>query len=429
MVTVMRNIAGPFVSPILYLALGCGTGIVLLRSSFAKALPSSFKTEGATYPKPSKWAWGAPLILLLLLYGLVLKGLFAEVRIDMDDPGVSGSDVMPALMFYVKRLWSGEFPYTPMQGTHWGYAVIPNYLPLQWLPYSLAEWLDMDYRWVPHIALCLAFVVHYIKTYKSEVPLAMKWLLWGLPVFYLFVWTLSNGDEFRNTGEALIAAYYILLVYSLASSKAIYVAIPLVCCLMSRYSLILWGPLMAVIYIRQHGWKNAFLLAGLVLLGILLVYGPFLMQDPFIFIKGYDYYTRAAGSEWKLQEWSSGLYPYHLEQGIGFAIYFFKWVHKDMIGQIDACRQFHMIISLSTVFVLGLIYLLKRKKIVHILLFLVGSFKVYMVVFYSFIQVPYVYLQIVPVFMNIPLVYLAIQQYFAAGKQGPYKNHFKASHK
>ncbi len=321
----------------------------------------------------------------------------------------SRSDVIPAVMMYVRRFLSGEFPYTPMRGTHWDHTVIPNYLPLQWLPYSFAELFNIDFRWIPVWAVLLVLGLHYSKIRKSTSRIPVYLLLWALPIVLIQSYISYHETDLQVTVEGLIVAYYMILGYAILSFRIRWIGLALILCLLSRFSLVLWVPLLFVIIASSKGWKAAFRLALIVGIGFLIVLGPFLIKDPLFFTHGFAYYTLAASGEWKIQEWlpPGALYPFQLQNGVGFAIYFFKYIGGDVIHKIEVARHVHLFVSAGVIVLLTIIFLKNRKKI-NPAVFALGSLKVYLAIFYGFIQVPYLYLYTVPLFLNIPLFFLAV---------------------
>lgn len=413
LLTEARNAFGHFVSPVLHFLFSAGSGVCLLalgwnitKNDFQKV-----KTPDNTvaFPPGSNRKFRFLILVPIVAYlAITLGKLFAEHPIDMNDPNKSGSDIIPAIMFYVTRFVSGEYPYTPIHGTHWQHTVIPNYFTFQWLPYCMAQLLHIDYRWVPAFFMVLILCYHFFKVEKTPLNLPLKIMLWVLPVAILYLWIRNGKTDFQVTVEGLIVFYYLLFAYSLYAKKIIWIAIPLLLCLLSRYSLVLWTPLLFLILLYDRGFKKTFSLGLLILLGFALFYGPFLLKDPTIFTRGFDYYTIAAGGEWEIHDWQpeGSLYPYQLEQGIGFAIYFFRYGTGDHLQKLEVLRHIHLAVSMGVVLVMCGIYWPRRLKI-DPLIFAMASFKIYLAVFYGFIQVPYAYLNAVPLMMTIPVFYTA----------------------
>ncbi len=408
--TSLRNHFGPFVTPVLHtlLSLGSGIGLLVLGWHFTGSLST---TAVASKKKLLSWSW---ILLLPVAWWMfrTLNGYFEAVSIDMNDPDASGSDVIPALMFYVTRFVNGEYPYTPIHGTHWHHTVIPNYLPMQWLPYSVAEWLGIDYRWIPALALLAILVVYYRKLMKAPPVSRFSFaLLWLLPVVLLVYYIRANQVDLQVTVEGLMAAFYLLVGFALIKGKLRWIAAAVLLCLLSRFSLVLWLPLFLLILLASRGFKTALYFGLALCAGFLLVYGPFLIKDPDIFTKGFDYYTLAAGGEWTIKPWQEGenaLYPYHLDKGMGFAVYFYKYAAGDYLQKLEVARQAHLLGALATTAILALVFWFNRKK-VHPMVFALASLKIYLAVFYSLIQVPYFYLYTVPLLINIPLMWMATQ--------------------
>ena len=413
MLTECKNCFGPFISPLLHFVFSAGSGLFLLilgwNVKVLELMPRNYTNISYSPIKSKSWLY--LLFLVPITYVVVqLNSMFAEMPIDMNDPYKSGSDIIPALMFYVKRFVSGEFPYTPMRGTHWLHTVIPNYFTFQWLPYCLAELARVDYRWVPPLFLLIAFGIHYSKVHKTPMAKSFRILLIILPILIFGLWFRNSPGDFHTTVEGLIVAYYLMFAYSLYSKKIIWIAIPLALCLLSRYSLIIWTPLFFLICLTEKGFKNTLILGLLVLAGFAIFYGPFLLKDPTILTNGFEYYTYAAGGEWRIHDWQpkDAQYPFHLERGTGFAIYFYKYCSGDVSQKLAFLRYTHLAILLLVVCIMSILWWVRRNK-TNAIVFATGSFKIYLAFFYGFLQVPYNYLNILPLMMTLPLLYTAIR--------------------
>jgi hypothetical protein len=113
--------------------------------------------------------------------------------------------------------------------------------------------------------------------------------------------------------------------------------------------------------------------------------------------------------------------PDNLLQGLGFGVYFYEWFNLDIAGKLRMYKLAHLILSIGTVIGLG-IYYLKCKANINYKLFLLGSLKIYLVVFYNFIQIPFHYLYLVPVFVSIPMLSVLLSQ----RKAKPAPEHMRA---
>ena len=175
--------------------------------------------------------------------------------------------------------------------------------------------------------------------------------------------------------------------------------------LLSRFSILFWVPLYALIYAIQEK-RKALTVSGLVLLGIFLLFIlPFLPFEMDFLKKMIGYYNEFAASEanaWTWQEMKDGK-PQKLFKGVGMAIQFYANQDLSVMERIHALKSTHLWVSIGSVLFLTIIYFLTRTKIAmhH---FLLASAKFYLVLFYSFIYVPYSYLFMVPVFFSIVLL-------------------------
>jgi len=128
----------------------------------------------------------------------------------------------------------------------------------------------------------------------------------------------------------------------------------------------------------KKGFKPAFICGTMVLAGILLFYViPFISKDPQMFSKAMDTYRNAALGEWRGQ---------HPEEKLKFM------------------QNLHLIMSISVVFLMGLLFWLKRKQW-DLRYFALGSLKIYLAFFYAFLQVPYYYLMMIPVAVSLVVIY------------------------
>lgn len=148
-------------------------------------------------------------------------------------------------------------------------------------------------------------------------------------------------------------------------------------------------------------------MCGIIVLIILVTYVlPFLSHDAQIFIKGYNYYTDAAIGEWKNGDQNKF---WHLGNGLGFTKWMFALGNSlPLEKKLFLYQKIHIAACILSVLVLMMIYLSKKHPAKSFLLF---SLKVYLAVFYAFIQVPYKYLFIVPVVVSsVLLLYTFSQQ-------------------
>lgn len=315
------------------------------------------------------------------------------------------SDVIPLLHALNERLLAGKFPYREID--FYGYTLYPTYLPLQWLPYSIAELFSFDYRLISFFALMIALSVFAFQLIKSQTPIAFKciWIL--IPFAAYLVLMLYNTYDFQYSVESLIAAYYIVLILALMKKNILFISAAIILCLLSRYSLVLWLPLLAFVFYfenkKQLG-KGLIIVLG----GVLLMYViPFLLQDVSVFSNGFEYHTKAARAVWEASDNASGVKPEKLFSGYGFAGYFYDTLPGSVESKFNTLRLTHFLFSMGSVILMA-IYYFNKKASLQSMGFLMGSLQVYLVIFYTFIQIPYSYLFIVPFFTGMIITFYLI---------------------
>jgi hypothetical protein len=144
-------------------------------------------------------------------------------------------------------------------------------------------------------------------------------------------------------------------------------------------------------------------------LGMLLVFYwlPFLRKDPMIFIKGYQYHTTAAYGEW-LNDLSVLKGKFYLYNGFGFTAWALKFIPGDLKHILTSYQRLQLALCFVTVVSL-LYYFVKNRTIIDTETFLLFSFKIYLTVFYAFIQIPYKYLYLMPVIISSVLLVMAFR--------------------
>ena len=399
MLTFFRNDFGPFISPVILFLASLTIGISLLWISFQnKESPKHLELQ-----KIPMHHLIVPALLTLsgiIAAGLILKPVFSAFPIDIYD--VKYSDIIPQVGFLVKRFLNGEFPYQTI--SEWGYDLRPTYLPLQWLPFSIADILSFDYRWIPFGILAIGIIWFEMKIIQAPISILKKVLLSLIPVILWVALILDEKMVFALTIESLIAGYYLILALTLSSKSNIVIAVGLLLCLFSRYAIILWVP-MFIITLFFENKKSAIRISIYLFIGFLVIYGiPFLYQDPSIFLEGYLHHTSAALGEWKRMTYQVGSKPNHLFKGVGLAAFFYDFIDGSLMHRLNVLRYFHLAVSISCPLILGFLYYKMRGNI-NYRLFLLASLKVYLCFFYGFIQIPYTYLFITPLFVSAAIAF------------------------
>jgi len=376
--------------------------LVFLACSFKKNNQSTntfFKGTITYYEKLFFIALGSTFCIISL------QGIIAAIPMDK-----TNSDVIPQMNVLVNRFLSGTFPYTAIDFKT--YTLFPTYLPIQWLPFCIAELLEIDYRIFALIVLLIPLAFYLYKFESRTAFYTVSVLVFG----FIVLGMQYNKDDYFNCVENIIAAFYLAFALSLIHSKNIWIQVLLLSlCLLSRYSIVLWVPFYFLYIFTNQGFIQALRGFGFLVLIFLTVYGfPFLYRDPSIFLKAYTYHTGAAIGEWKVDSSCNNCKPFHLSRGLGMAIFFYE-NQNNIANRLAILQKVHVFLSLLSVGATALYlivnkYIYKKNISAH---FMIWSLALYLTIFYHFIQIPYHYLFSVPI-----VVYLVLfQSYFTADKK------------
>lgn len=341
--------------------------------------------------------WG-PYVLVLFLAWLVFR--------SYDSTNAMESDVIPTVRILGERLLSGQPVYVTI--TEFGYVLPPTYLPMHWLPFVPVLKLPFDLRiWAMWLFFLLALpAVNWIAARLSgrNTKLAIGYA----PALLVLLFLAGQRDDAGYSVEWLYAGYYLLLVFGLLKENPLICALAIVCILLSRFSLVLWLPVLPIWFWMHKGWKPVAVAAAIVLAGIALIYIlPFLSRFPESFGNAQAYYTKGAMMEWDGQAWQKpGDNPYQISRGIGMAWWFYKLVPGSLSERIAALKLAHAGGSVLIGLLFAFVAWRRWFKGVPSAVFLLGSLHAYLWYFYSFIQVPYPYLFVVPLTVSMAWVAL-----------------------
>lgn len=355
-------------------------------------------------PKPVpyiKYIFPACFILVIVFVFNYLNNAFTASPVTLAE-----SDIVPTIQELVNRFLNGEQVYRPVDFGSW--QVIPGYMPMQWMPFSIAALSDIDFRWTPYIILAAAICILYFKNHRRSAGLISLFIIIGLLLFLSRTLVIAQPKMYLTTIEWMMASFYILLCAFLDSKKYWLIGLVLFLCCFSRYSLLFWLLPLAVVFWDQHSLKFNLSIAGVVLaLGMITYFIPYFFHDPSIFSDAIAYYESATVHIWTPREWiAEGMPADHIGKGYGFAHYFWAYLdHLPMADRVGACITTHRIVSIGAAIGLTLYYIKLRANIVHSSLFLLAVLKIYFVFFYGFIQIPYLYLMVVPCVISIMLLY------------------------
>ncbi len=312
----------------------------------------------------------------------------------------TGSDVIPSLETYVKRFLGGEKVYVEIPYAN--YFIKPTYFPGMWMPYIIPELIGFDYR---YMALGSFLVVYFgtgIYYLKKNPSLIQTFVIAILPVLFLLWLVHYDKSAILYSTELMPLVFYMLLILGLTQKKWLLIGISIGLCTMSRYSYSLFIiPFIFIIW-KEWGFKNLFKIGVSGLSVIILIYIlPFFIHEPAILTNGFEYYSQTISDQWRVQSWQpENSIPYHLNNGLSFSYYFYTLIEGDLDKKLDFAKIFNLVASLVTAIGIALVWLkFKNKERWNI--YLVNGLILYLIVFYSFLYVPFSYLFILPLGLGL----------------------------
>jgi len=400
MITFMRQDFGHEQSALIFFGLSLAIGVAGIYLAFTNTQATLQREQPIPFSK--QFFLYSYTTVGILLSALLLNKIMKVMPID-----IKYSDIIPQVSVLVNRLLYGEFPYKVI--SDWGYDLFPTYLPLQWLPFTFAEALNVDYRWISFAIFFSSIIAFAVFALRKKIT-TERYAILLLVAFATFI-SLAKGEPtiLGATIETMIAGFYLLLSLSIFSKSNVWRALGILVCLLSRYSLVLWLPLYILILFFVESKRNAIIISSICAIGVLVIYVlPFLSVDGDIFFNAYSYHSKAALGEWSGQSWQQpGEKPVQLFRGVGFASVFYDTIDGDLTTRLGILQKAHLIITLLVVAVLGFIFY-KFKNKLNYQTYLLASLKIYLVVFYNFIQIPYTYLFVTVIVVSLPILAIAM---------------------
>lgn len=314
------------------------------------------------------------------------------------------SDILPALQeIYIKRFLNGENVYEVYE--KFGNPLYPNYLPLQWLPYVIAHFLGIDYRWLAFGIFIFALLIWNIRLLRKPISALEIFIKSALPFGVLYLLIIHRKMSFATSVELTIVGFYLICAYTLFKKSNITRSVGILLPLLSRFSFLFWLAFYAVAtFITDR--KNALQIIKWTTLGVVLIYLlPFFIREPNAFFDGLNYYDKASYFEWHTRHWQKeGAYPYHLNNGVSFSVYFYEYVDGEVEDKLGMAQLFHKIMAFVAALIVGLFYWWRKDKSDLRLIALVGL-KFCITWFYAFLYLPFFYLYFLPIFLSMIILY------------------------
>ena len=405
----LKAFPGNPVLTILYLSAGIAIGILLM---FFPPLPQQVfplrtgMTGGQLAKRPptgfirelsyQKWV----LVCLAALVMYTLTGYWLEdIPID-----ISYADMLPIIKVMDQRFAAG----------HWKqvYDIIPEirggvrpiYLPAMWLPYTPAVVMNIDMRWITTAGLFISFCVFlfvYRPSTGKEQPFGRNLSFFTAVIAFLLFWWLFSEDMpafISMSEEGMVVCWYTLLVLALLTENGLLIGIAVSLCLLSRYALVGWAPAY-FLYLLLFGRRKQALIFSSTGLACLL----FLFIMPF----GWPAFTGLLSLPGDYIGFAKTVWarsPEVFIKGLGVAKFF---------GPGKAGLLHTLLVMLSfgipILFVFYAYYRSRKRVANHPLSNIpLATLKISVVVFYNFIDVPYLYLFYTSSFISLILVAVAM---------------------
>jgi hypothetical protein len=324
----------------------------------------------------SKKNWTLKLLLtgvMIFLAWISSRYWFFQIPIDPDF-----ADMLPVIKVMNERLIHGNWKqiYDPIPEI-WN-GTRPIYLPAMWLPYLPAIFLHFDMRWITVAALLVGF----------------SWILWGISVkdnryfgygqillaAILFWWIFSRDDVhglISMSEEGVVIFYFVLLTWAILKENVFLMGIAASLCMLSRYSLIGWIIPCLVFFISKKDYRKALIFSGtglgcLLLLFILPFGYPVIAE--MIALPGN--YIAFAKHVW---EFTPEVYWLNLGLAKFYGLHGMAALHRTLVLASFTIPMLFMIFCIGQ----------KKWKLQNVNL---ACFKLSLLVFYQFIDVPYGYL-------------------------------------
>ena len=312
------------------------------------------------------------VIMVLLAY------ITASYWLDLIPLDPDFADMLPIMKVMNERFLHGGWKqvYDPI--TEIWNGTQPIYLPAMWIPYAPAVALRVDMRWVTVIALLLSFttMLMLIRIKKNG------YYGYGqLVIAAILFWWLFSRNEVHSlvsmSEEGVVVFYFILLCLAIISGNALFMGITASICLLSRYSMIGWliPCLLYFTYRKDFRRLIVFSVTGILsfLLFFLIPFGWETLEQMIALPANYMGFAK------KVWENSPEVYWLNLGMAKFFGPYRIEALHKTLIIASFGIPLLFMVFCLIQ----------KKWKLQNINL---ACFKLSLLVFYQFIDVPYGYL-------------------------------------
>ena len=382
-VTFLLNLK-PYMSliSILYTLSGIGITFFILKNKFEA---TSYKYELKNiYEKNIQYKVLISIIVLIVMYRFSME-YFIYNPLNYKE-----SDMLPIIKVMCERFVNLKIKdvYKPINEI-WG-GTKPIYLPALWMPFSIPTFLHIDIRWlsVSLFFLIFAYPIWRLNLNKEGSVL----MITSIFLLFWYLFSVEDANLIIYTEETVVITFYLLLAVTIIHQQKYLMAIVITLCLFSRYAFIGWIPAILLYSIIEKNWKYIITQGA-----IILVFFYFFMIYPF----GTQLIHDILNLPGRYIDFTSRVWkdtPTVFTEGLGFAKFF---------GANNIMLQHRMLIGLSLLvpsIYMSILLLIKKKYQFNKTAILLSSLKLSLVLFYTFIDVPYTYLFYTSTFLTMIIV-------------------------
>jgi hypothetical protein len=344
-------------------------------------------------PSPGNNPWRNPVNQRsAVIIGLAALALYSWCNFWFDEMpiDIANADMLPIIKVMGERFIAGQHShiYDPIPSIWHGAQ--PIYLPAMWLPYVPAIAMGIDMRWIAAAGLLFAFGA-FIVLYKPAASRSSFFL--AVLAFLLFWWIVADNSPglVSVSEEGVVIGYYVFLVITLVSGKPWLTGIAISLCMLSRYALVGWIPAYGLWLLLEKKGKQ---LSVISLTGILCFVLLFLLPVGWVTFSRLAHlpgnYIGFAARVWKDS-------PDVFSTAPGMAWFFGRNGTAVLHGFLILFS-----FSLPTAFTVSAV----RRGRSNIPL---ATLKLSLVVFYCFIDVPYLYLFYTSSLVSLIILALALR--------------------
>ena len=330
----------------------------------------------------------------LMIAGLVILATWSWCKYWFDESpiDITNADMLPIIKVMGERFIAGKHSHI-YDTIPWIWnGTQPIYLPAMWLPYVPAIALGIDMRWIAIAGLLLAFMT-FLFLYRPNTHHYLSFFL-GVLAFLLFWWVVADNTAgiVSVAEEGTVIALYTLLALALISKNPWLTGIAISLCMLSRYALVGWIPAYLLYLVLEKKWRDLFVIAFMGGLCFVLL---------FLLPVGWATFLRLAQLPGNYVSFAARVWkdsPEVFSSAPGLAWFF---------GRGHVTLLHGLLISLS--FIVPPVFMIAGRKHSSPNLPL-ATLKIALVIFYCFIDVPYLYLFYTSSFLSLIIVTLLLRE-------------------